>query len=322
MQAIILEKPGNSGSLKLKTVDDPKPKKNEVVVKNKAIGVNFFDVCFRRGQYQVPKLPAILGFEGCGVVEEVGAGVTDFKVGDRVAYATGGAGAYAEKKAIHQHHLISVPQNLADTLVAGVLMKGLMAHALLHRVYIAKRAKTILVHAAAGGTGHLLCQWAKYLGLNVIGTVGSDDKIAIATANGCSHVINYSKGNFVDELAKITSDKGVGLVYDGVGKNTLEKSLDCLWPMGMCVSFGEASGSCEKLDLNRLVANSLYLTRPTLAMYKANRIELALSAGEVFAACEKGILKPQITTYAFKDVAKAHDDLEGRKSKGSLVLTL
>lgn len=322
MQAIILHKNGDSGVLKIKKVEEPKPKKDEVVIKQTAIGVNFFDVSFRRGQYKVPNFPAILGMEACGIIEQVGPGVTDFKVGERVAYATGGIGAYSEKRAINQNFLVVPPSNLTDVQVAGSLFKGLTAHALLHRVHIAARAKKVLVHGAAGGVGHILCQWAKYLGLEVIGTVGSDAKVAIAKANGCDHVINYRTANFVAEVAKITSNGGVGVVYDAVGKDTLEKSLECLWPMGMCISYGEASGVPEKLDLNRLVGNSLYLTRPMMALYKSNRIELILSADEVFAAITKGIVKPQIKTYAFKDVAKAHDDLEHRKVTGSIVLTV
>jgi NADPH2:quinone reductase len=322
MQAIILQSIGDAGHLKIKKVEEPKPKKNEVVVRHTAIGVNFFDVCFRRGQYKISNMPATLGMEACGIIEQIGAAVTNFKVGERVAYATGGIGAYAEKRAIGQEHLVIPPQTLSDTQVAGVLHKGLMAHALLHRVYISVRAKRILVTAATGGVGHLLCQWSKYLGLEIIGAVGDDKKINLAKDNGCNHVINYKTQNLIKEVARITNGEGVGLVYDGVGKDTLEKTLECLWPMGMCVSFGESSGSVEKLDLNRLVTNSLYLTRPTLALYKANRIELTLSANEVFAAVEKGILKPQIKTYAFNDVAKAHKDLESRVTTGSIVLTV
>ncbi|NBV06206.1 MAG: quinone oxidoreductase [Proteobacteria bacterium] len=322
MQAIILSKTGDVSNLKIKKIDDPKPQKNEVIVRHTTIGVNFFDVAFRRGQYKLEKFPAILGSEACGVVESVGDGVTEFKVGDRVAYATGPIGAYSEKRAIHQHHLIAVPENLNDQQIAGSLLKGLTAHALLHRVYIATRAKRILVHAAAGGVGHILCQWAKYLGLEIIGTVGDDKKISVAQGFGCNHVINYKSQNFIEEVAKITNNQGVGLVYDSVGKDTLEKSLECLWPMGMCVSFGEASGATEKLDLNRLVSNSLYLTRPTMALYKANRIELVLSANEVFAALTQGIIKSKITTYAFQDFAKAHQALENRTSTGSIVLKI
>jgi len=322
MQAIILESTGSASHLKIKKVEEPKPKQNEVLIRHTAIGVNFFDVCFRRGQYKLEKLPATLGLEACGIIEAVGSAVTNFKVGERVAYATGGLGAYAEKRVISQDYLVIPPASLSDAQVAGTLFKGLTVHALLHRVYIATRAKKILVHSAAGGVGHLLTQWARHLGIEVIGTVGDNSKIDLARANGCSHIINYKTQNFVDELAKFTNHEGVGLVYDSVGKDTLEKSLACLWPMGMCVSFGESSGAANKLDLNHLVANSLYLTRPTTALYKSNRIELVLSAVEVFAALEKGILKPKVTAYAFKDVAKAHQDLESRATTGSIILTL
>lgn len=322
MQAIILNKVGDAGHLKIKKVDEPKYRKNEVIIRHKAIGVNFFDISFRRGQYKLDQMPAILGMEACGIIEAVGSQVTDFEVGDRVAYATAGVGSYCERRAVNQRHLVVVPKAVSDIEAAATLHKGLMAHALLHRVYIASRAKVILVQAAAGGVGHILSQWAKYLNLDVIGTVGDNSKIDFAMRNGCVQVINYKSQDLVKEVARITNDKGVGLVYDGVGKDTLEKSLDCLWPMGMCVSFGESSGNTPNLDLNRLVANSLYITRPTMALYKANRIELALSAAEVFGAIEKKIITPQINTYDFKDVRKAHQDLENRKIMGSVVLTL
>ncbi len=321
MQAIVLHKTGDVGHLKLEKVEELKPKRNEVLVKHTAIGINHFDIAFRSGQYKLQQMPAVLGMEACGIVEAVGADVKDYKVGERVAYATGGVGAYAEKRVIDARHLVVVPAGLSDVQVAGTLFKGLTAHALLHRVYIAKRAKRILVHSAAGGVGHILCQWAKYLGLEVIGTIGSDEKTTFAKAHGCDHVINYRKNKFVEEVARITNNEGVGLVYDSVGKDTFEKSLECLWPMGMCVSFGESSGVTDKFDLNLLVTNSLYLTRPTMALYKANRIELTLSAAEVFAAVEKGIVKPKITTYKFSEIAKAHRDLENRNTVGSLVLT-
>ncbi len=322
MQALILNKTGDAGVLKLKEVEDPKPKKNEVVIAQKAVGVNFFDICFRRGQYKLSQMPAILGTEGCGVIEEVGPGVVDFKVGERVAYATGPIGAYAQKRVINQHHVVPVPPDLPDVLVAGSLSKALMAHTLLFRVYLARRAKRMLVHAAAGGVGQFLCQWGNHLGVEVIGTVGSDAKIAQAQANGCEYVINHKKTDFLQEVAKITNGNGLGLVYDGVGKATLLKSIDCLWPMGMCVSFGESSGNTDKLDLNTMVLNSLYLTRPTLALYKAKKAELSIASRDVFEYLRRGILRPKITTYDFKDAAKAHKALESGESMGSLVLTL
>jgi NADPH2:quinone reductase len=196
MQAFVLSKVGDASHLKLdKKFADPLPKKDEVVIKHSAIGVNFFDVAFRKGQYKLAKMPAILGMEGVGIIEAVGENVRDYKVGERVAYATAGVGAYAEKRAVNQSHLIIPPANLGDIDIAGTLFKGLMVHALLHRVYIAKRAKRILVTSAAGGVGHILCQWARHLGLEVIGAVGSDSKIAFAKANGCRDVINYKTGD-------------------------------------------------------------------------------------------------------------------------------
>ena len=322
MKAVILQKPGVAGHLKIKKVDEPKIKRDEVLIKHTAIGINFFDVAYRNGQYKLPEYPAILGMEACGIIEKVGSGVKNFQSGERVAYATGGIGAYAEKRAIKAHHLVIPPQELTDEVVAGSLFKGLTAHALLHRVFIATRAKKVLIHAAAGGVGHILCQWAKHLGLDVTGVVSSEEKAAFAQANGCDHLINSSTQDIVKEVATITDHGGVGLVYDSVGKDTLKKSLECLWPMGMCVSFGESSGEYKDFDLNQLAANSLYITRPTMMLYKANRAELALSADEVFGAIQKGVIKPKINTYDFKDVVKAHKELENRKTMGSLVLTL
>ncbi len=320
MQAVLVNKYCKAKDLKPIKVDSPKIRANEVLIRHSAIGVNFFDICFRKGQYTISSMPAILGMEACGYVEAVGSKVKNFHEGERVAYATGGIGSYCQKRAIAEQFVVSAQNNLSDVQVAAVLHKGLMAHALLHRVYIAKRAKRILIHAVAGGVGHILCQWAKHLGIEVIGTVGNEEKIGFAKSLGCDHIINYKKEDFVQRVTEITNQQGVGLVYDGVGKDTLHNSLQCLWPMGMCVNYGEASGKTEPLDLNYLFANSLYVTRPTMAMYKSNRTELVLSANEVFAATEKGVIKPKITTYDFKDVAKAHQDLESRKTTGSLVL--
>jgi NADPH2:quinone reductase len=320
MQAVVIDKTGGVEVLKIQKVDEPKPKKNEVVVRNMAIGVNHIDVAIRKGQYKIPNTPLILGNEACGTIVAVGSEVADFKVGDRVAYATAGIGAYAEKMAVNASCLVVPPSDLTNSQVVAVLLKGLMAHTLLHRVYFASTAKKILIHAVAGGIGHLLCQWAKHLGLQVIGTVSSDQKGDFARSIGCDYVINYKSNDFVEEVAKITNYGGVGIVYDSIGKDTINKSLECLWPMGICVSYGESSGATPPIDLNAILENSLYLCRPSLPVFKANRVELALTAEEIFAAVKKGILKPKINEFNFKDVAKAHSAFDNRTNFGSTVL--
>ncbi len=324
MRAIFLEKVGDaSKAFKIKEIDTPKKfKKNDVLIRHTAIGVNFFDVAFRSGQYPLEKLPMILGSEGVGIVEAVGSNVDEFKVGERVGYGTGEIGSYQEKRIIHKSHLVLIPNDISDEIAAASLKKGLLAHSLVFRAYQVKRAKRILVHAASGGVGQFLCQWARALGVEVIGVVGGQEKIHKALENGCKYVIDSKKGNFAKEVMNITQNQGVGLVYDGVGRDVFDNSLKCLWPMGICVSYGESSGNVEKLDLNLLVANSLYVTRPTLELYKANRVELALGASELFNLIQRNILKPHFTKYNFEDVAKAHQDLESRKSMGSLILKL
>jgi len=323
MREYIIHKQGAVNVLKFEKIsDEPHPKENEVLIEQKAIGVNFNDILFRRGDYKISKLPAILGTEGCGVVVEVGKKVKEFKEGDRVAYATSVFGGYAKNRIIHKNCLIKLPNSIDYITAAGSLTKGLMAHTLLYRVYDASRVKRILVHAAAGGVGQFLSSWASNMGIEVIGTVGSDDKIATAKANGCYHVINYQKQDFVKSISDVTKGNGVGIVYDGVGKDTILKSIDCLWPMGICVNYGEASGACPPIDINNLLSNSLYLTKLTLHLYKCNRIELSLGAHEVFYRIKKKILKPQITTFKFSELKKAHNILENRESTGSVVLDL
>ncbi|MFM7620604.1 MAG: quinone oxidoreductase family protein [Alphaproteobacteria bacterium] len=322
MQAIILSKIGAPSNFKIEKVADPQIAPKQVLVRHRAIGVNFLDVCFRRGQYQLNKFPAILGMEACGYVEKIGSEVIDYKVGQRVAYATAGLGCYVEKRAVDQRYLVNVPDALTDVQVASCLFKGLTAHTLLNRVYMASRIKKILIHSVAGGLGHIMCQYARYLGIEVFGTVGSDEKIAIAQSFGCNHVINYSKQDYVTEIAKITNSGGVGLVYDGVGKDNINKSLQCLWPMGFCINHGESAGPIEKIDFDLMLMNSLFFTRPLMAMYKSPRAELAVSADEVFAGVIKGIFRLQTTEFAFKDVAKAHKALENRETTGSLVLVV
>ncbi|MDA0902683.1 MAG: quinone oxidoreductase, partial [Proteobacteria bacterium] len=322
MKAFVISKQGSAKNLKLENIDVPQPRKNEVLIKHTAIGINHFDVMYRNGSYKTKTLPTILGMEACGVIEAVGAEVTDFKVGERVAYATCGNGAYPEKRVVNQRLLVVPPSNVSDVQVAGSLLKGLLAHSLLFRVYDAQRSKRILVHAAAGGVGHILCQWAKILKLDVIGTVGDDTKISFAKSNGCNHVINYQKEDFLKKVEEITQGSGVGVVYDGVGKDTILKSIDCLWQMGICVSYGESSGPAPAIDLNSLLMNSLYLTRPTVFLYKSKRVELVLAARELFKKIAEGSIKPQITEYSFTDIPKIHEALESRATTGSLVVRM
>ena len=321
MQVISLSKTGNPDVLKIEKQEELKPQKNEVVVRNMAIGVNHIDTAIRKGQYQMPKLPLVLGNEACGIISAVGSEVVDFKVGDRVAYATSGIGAYAEKTAVVADCLVLPPKELTDSQVVAVLLKGLMAHTLLYRVYHATLVKRILIHAVAGGVGHILCQWARHLGIEVIGTVGSDQKIDFANLIGCNYVINYKTNNFVEKLGEITNYNGVGIVYDSVGKDTILKSLECLWPMGICISYGESSGVVEPINLNSLIDNSLYLCRPSLPIFKNNRAELAITAEQIFAMVKKGVIKPKITEFNFKDIVKAHQLFENRTNTGSVVLT-
>jgi NADPH2:quinone reductase len=320
IQAIITNKEGDAKNLKNSLVSIQPPKKNEVLISHSAIGINFFDICFRRGQYKMSKLPSTLGLSACGYIEALGSEVKDFKVGDRVAYATGGIGAYCQKRNIQQNHVISVRQNISDEQVAATLHNGMLAHALLHRVYFAKRAKRALIHSAAGSVGHILCQWARYLGIEVIATVGSDEKIDFVKSLGVKDVINYQKSDLVDEVAKITNNKGVGIVYDGIGKDTLKQSIDCLWPMGICVNYGDSSGEDKEFNIGSLFYNSVYITKPLMALYKSNRVELTLSANEILKAVEKSIIRPKITKYDFNNIVKAHIDLESRKTQGSLIL--
>lgn len=322
MQAIVLKDVGDPSKLKLAKVADPKIRKNDVLIKQTAIGVNFSDICYRKGTYKTKKLPAIIGMEACGVIERVGSGVKNFKVGERVAYATGPIGSYREKRAISQNFIVPVPDSVTDEQAAATLHKGLVVHTLLHRAYMAVRSQRILVHSAAGGVGHLLCQWAKHLGLEVIGTVGSKEKVDFASNIGCDLVINRESDDMISKIAQFKDGTGVGAAYDGIGKDTLEQTLKCVWAMGICVSYGESSGQPAPVDLKYLAPRSIYLTKPIMAFYKAEATELRLAAAEIFAAIEQKVLKPKITSFPLKDAAKAHKLLESKKSIGSIILKI
>ena len=322
MKSIIIKETGNYSVLKLVETEIPKPKKDQVLIKQTAIGVNFFDICFRRGQFPLSKLPATLGMEGCGVIEALGEEVVDYKIGDRVAYATGGIGSYTEKRLISQTNIIDIPKDITDQEVAACLFKGMTAHALLHRVFLAKRVKRIMIHSVAGGVGSIMCTLAKHLGLEVIGTVGDDRKIPFANSLGCDLVVNYRTQDLVAEVKKFTKNEMVGAVYDGIGKDTISQSLQSLWPTGICINHGQSSGEITEVDHRYMMLNSLYLARPLVFHYKYNRPEFVLTAKETFAAIRKKIIRPQIKAYDFKDVARAHQALESKASIGSVILKL
>jgi len=318
--AIRIDETGGPEKLRWEEVQVGEPGPGQVRVKNTAIGLNFVDTYQRSGLYPMP-LPFTLGSEGAGVVEAVGPRVKDFKVGDRVAYA-GPVGAYAEVLLRPADRLVKIPAGVDDKTAAAMMLKGLTAHYLIRRTYRVKKGDTILMHAAAGGVGQILCQWAKHLGATVIGTVGSEEKAVLAKKAGCKHVIVTSKEKFVDRVKEITKGKGVPVVYDGVGKDTFMDSLDCLAPLGVMVSFGNASGAVTQFNPGVLAQKgSLFLTRPTLMHYTASREDLVKGARELFAVVKSGKVKIAINqTYALRDAAQAQFDLEARKTTGSTVL--
>lgn len=300
------------------TVADPGP--GEVRVRNTAVGLNFIDTYHRSGLYPMP-LPMVLGSEGAGVVEAVGPKVKEFKVGDRVAYAQP-IGAYAEVLIRPVARLVKIPAGIKDETAAAMMLKGMTAWYLCRRTYRVKKGDTIVVHAAAGGVGQILCQWAKHLGATVIGTVGSDEKVALAKKAGCKHVVVMSREKLSERVKAITKGKGVPVVYDGVGKDTFVESLDCLQPLGLMASFGNASGAVAPVNIGILAQKgSLFLTRPTLVNYTSKREDLLAAARELFAVVKKGAVKITINQrYPLREAAQAHRDLESRKTTGSTVL--
>jgi NADPH:quinone reductase len=319
--AIRIHEHGGPEKMKWEAVDVGAPGADEVRIKQTAVGLNYIDTYHRTGLYQIP-LPSVLGLEGAGVIEAVGANVRDFKIGDRVACATAPIGSYAEVRLMPAERVVKVPDNVSDQQAASMMLKGMTAQYLLRRTFRINKGDTILFHAAAGGVGLIVSQWARHLGATVIGTVGSEEKAVMARAAGCHHVINYSREDFVARVAEITGGKKCDVVYDGVGKDTFLKSLDCVRPMGMVALFGNASGKVEPLDLGLLAAKgSLFVTRPTLYTHVATRAELLTTANELFDVVGRGIVKIEINqTYALKDAAQAHRDLEARKTTGSTVL--
>jgi NADPH2:quinone reductase len=297
------------------------PGPGQVHLRHTAVGLNFIDVYHRSGLYPL-ELPAVLGMEGAGEVLAVGAGVTEVKPGDRVAYAGVPPGAYATERLIPAHRLVPLADQISDQTAAAMMLQGMTAQYLLRRTYRVKPGDWILFHAAAGGVGLIACQWAKALGATVIGTVGSEEKAELAKAHGCAHTILYHREDFVQRVKDLTDGAGVAAVYDSVGRETFLKSLDCLRPMGMLVSFGQSSGPVTSFDPGLLAQKgSLFLTRPSLMTYTAKREDLLATAGELFTEVAAGTVKVEINQqYSLADVAQAHRDLEARKTTGSTIL--
>ncbi|MDP1674833.1 MAG: quinone oxidoreductase [Burkholderiales bacterium] len=311
---------GGPEQMKWEEVAVAEPGPGEVRVRNTAVGLNYIDTYHRSGLYPMP-LPLVLGSEGAGVVEAVGPKVKEFKVGDRVAYAQP-IGAYAEVLIRPVARLVKIPAGIKDETAAAMMLKGMTAWYLCRRTYRVKKGDTIVVHAAAGGVGQILCQWARHLGATVIGTVGSDEKVALAKKVGCKHVVVMSRENLPERVKAITKGKGVPVVYDGVGKDTFMASLDCLSPLGLMASFGNASGAVAPVNIGILAQKgSLFLTRPTLVTYTSAREDLLTATRELFAVVKKGAVKITINQrYPLREAAQAHRDLESRKTTGSTVL--
>ncbi len=319
-RAVQIQAPGGPEAMKIVDVSLGKPGPGQALVRHHAIGLNYIDVYFRTGTYPAESYPCTLGMEAAGVVEAVGEGVSHVKVGDRVAYSGRPMGAYCDARVMPAGLLIKLPKSISFETGAAMMLKGMTAQYLFRRTANLQKGHTILFHAAAGGVGLIAMQWAKHMGVTVIGTAGSDEKCALAKAHGADHVINYSTEDFVEQVKAITNGRGVDVVYDSVGKSTFEKSLQCLRKYGLMVSFGNASGKVPPLDL-AVLQGHLFITRPSLMPYTATRPELEQTAGELVKMVSSGKVKIKIDqTYALADVAQAHRDLEARKTTGSTIL--
>ncbi|MEM6615477.1 MAG: quinone oxidoreductase [Pseudomonadota bacterium] len=321
--AIRVHETGGPDVLTWEEVETPTPGEGEILIRHTAIGLNFIDTYFRSGLYPAPSSPFSPGNEGAGVVEAVGTGVTEFSVGDRVAYV-GPIGSYAELRTLPAASAVPIPDDIDDQTAAAIMLKGLTAQYLLRQTYKVQAGDTILFHAASGGVGLIACQWAKSLGARVIGTVGSAEKAELAKAHGCDETILYREEDFVERVKELTDGKGANVAYDAVGKDTFPGSLHCLKPLGMWVSFGQSSGPLPDFNLGLLAQNgSLFATRPSLFNYIAERDRLLEMAKELFDVVVSGTVKIRVDqTYPLRDAAQAHADLEGRKTTGSTVFTV
>lgn len=322
VHAIVMHKTGGPEVLCWERHDPGTPKQGEVRISQEAVGLNFIDVYHRTGLYPLPALPAVPGMEGAGIIEQVADDVEEFSVGDRVAYAGVPPGAYAQSRCIPAHRLVKLPETISTQQAAAMMLQGMTARYLLKGCYQVGPGTTLLLHAAAGGVGSIVSQWASHLGARVIGTVGSPDKAVIARNNGCDHTILYDEQDFVAVVRELTQGEGVDVVYDSVGQATFEGSLSCLRPLGMMVAFGQSSGPIGPFDLAALAAGgSLFLTRPSLMHYTAARQDLLEHAKDLFEVVTSGAVQIRIgTTYRLEDAAQAHRDLEARKTSGSSIL--
>ena len=323
-KAIRIHQHGGPEVLKWEEVDPGQPGPGEALVRHEAVGLNFIDVYHRTGLYPLPALPATPGLEAAGVVEAVGEAVTEVAAGDRVAYAGVPPGAYAELRRIPAHRLVKLPAGISAQQAAAMMLQGMTARYLLKGCWHVGPGTKLLIHAAAGGVGLIVCQWARHLGATVIGTVGSPEKAEVARAHGCEHPIVYAREDFAARVKDLTSGRGVDVVYDSVGQATFMKSLDCLRPMGMMVSFGQSSGSMPPFDLAILAQKgSLFLTRPSLMTYTAVREDLLAHARDLFAVVQSGAVKVEVSrAYPLAEASRAHRDLEGRKTTGSSIFTV
>jgi NADPH:quinone reductase len=320
-KAIRLYQTGGPEVLNWEEISVGEPGEGQVRIRHTAIGVNFIDTYYRSGLYPL-SLPSGLGSEGAGIVEATGQGITHVRPGDRVAYAGGQPGSYAEVRLMPADRLLKVPEGISDQQAAAMMLKGMTVQYLIRRTYKVQPGDTVLFHAAAGGVGLIACQWLKALGATVIGTVGSEEKAQLVKTHGCDYPILYTKEDFVQRVREITGGTGVPVVYDSVGKSTFQGSLDCLRPLGLLVSFGNASGPVPPFELGILAPKgSLYVTRPTLATYTATRADLEATATELFDVVQSGKVKVEIHhTYPLQDAQQVHRDLESRKTTGSIVM--
>ena len=320
-KAIIIKNPGGPEVLEIINIKLEAPGPDQIKVKNIAIGLNYIDTYHRSGLYPV-SLPSGIGLEGAGKITEIGSNVKDLNIGDNVAYAGGAPSAYAEERILPAHLGVKIPNGISHKIAACIMTKGLTTHYLLCKTYKLTSNDVVLFHAAAGGVGQVFSQWAKGIGCKLIGTVGSDEKISIAKENKCDHVINYTKQDFVKEVRDITKGLGVSVVFDGVGKDTLKGSLECLKPRGTMISFGNASGALNPLNVSKdIQSKSLFFTRPTMKDYYTNRNEVAEGAEELFKQVKFGKIKIKIfKEYALTDAKQAHLDLEARKINGPAIL--